>query len=80
VAVEGQLVLGLPGDLPLRRGQRLVLAHRQAGARLPRIRGIGSQILGTEPAEDLQLPGHRLGAVEVKEHLAESFADGDGSV
>ena len=80
VAVEGQFVLGLAGDLPLRRGQRLVLAHRQAGARLPRVRGVGRQVLGTEPAEDLQLPGHRLGAVEVKEHLAESFADGDGGV
>ena len=80
VAVEGQLVLGLAGDLPLGRGERLVLAHGQAGARLARVRGIRGEVLGPEPAEDLEPLRQRLGAVEVQEHLAQALADGDGGV
>ena len=80
VAVEGKLILGFAGDLPLGGGQRLVLTHGQAGPRFAGIRRIGSEILGTDPAEDLELLRRRLGAVQVKEDVPEALADRNGSI
>ena len=50
----GELVLVLAGDLPLQRGQRGVVAHRQAGARLAVLRDRQADVAGADRGERLE--------------------------
>ncbi len=78
--VEGQLVLRLARDAPLGAGARLVLAHREAGARLLVARRGRREVLRAQPQERLQLVLRRAAAVGVEQDLAQVLADGDRRV
>nr|WP_229710672.1 hypothetical protein [Sinomonas atrocyanea] len=77
---ERQLVLGLARDVPLLRGQRLVLAHGQAGAGLVGARRHRREVLGAQLGDGLELLLEGLGAAELEDDLAQSFADHDRGV
>ena len=80
VARHGQLVLVLAGDPPALGGDRLVLAHRHAGARLGVARDLGHDLAGAQVAEQLQPAGDALGAVDLQQHAPQVLVDGDRGV
>ena len=81
MAGEGELVLGLAGDAPLLRGDRHVLAHRQAGARLGVAGHLDADVGGAEREGRLgAVAGRALGAVEAQQLAAQLLGDDDGRV
>src|SRR5699024_7280291 len=64
---EGQSVLLLAADAPLRRRDRLVLAHREAGAGLPVAGQRGREVSGTQARDGFEALGHGLRTVELEE-------------
>ena len=77
---DGELVLLLAADLPLERGQRGVLAHRQAGARLAVLRDRRREVLRADLGQRGQPALQGLGAVGLEQDLAELLADRDRRV
>ena len=81
MAGERDLVLRLAGDAPRRRGEGLVLAHRQAGARLARCVGAaGARSPGRIRGERRELRAGGLGAGQVQQDAAQPVAHGDRRV
>ncbi len=81
VRAPGQLVLGFTGNAPLGGGDRLVLAHGQAGARLAVLGDVRDHQLGVEQLDRLlELVTVALGAVDLHENLAGLLVDAQGRV
>ena len=80
VRPQGQLVLGLAGDAPLLGGDRHVVAHRQAGARLDVARRRRDQVARTDRGEGLGPVHGSAGGVGPQQGLAQPLADRDRGV
>jgi hypothetical protein len=80
VAGHGELVLLLAPDAVALGGDRLVLAHREAGAGLGVARDLGHDLARPQVAEELEPPRHALGPVDLQQHAAEVLVDGDRGV
>ena len=76
----GELVLLLAPDLPLQRGQRGVVAHRQAGARLAVLRDRRDDVARPDLRQRGEPALEVLGAVQLEQDLAEVLADRDRGV
>jgi hypothetical protein len=75
VRAHGQLVLLLAADLPLGGGDRRVVAHRQAGARLGVARHLRHELAGPDAGQRLEPLLHRLRAVDGQEGAAHLLVD-----
>ena len=80
VAGQGQLVLGLTGDPPLRSGQRHVVTHRQPRAGLGVRRHRHAHVGRTERQGRLHAVGRGLGPVQAQQLAAQRLGDDDGGV
>ncbi len=76
----GQLVLGLAGDTEFLGGDRGVVAHRQAGARLGVARDLDAHHARAQAADELGIVLVVAGAVGVEHPLAHGFAHPDRCV
>ena len=80
VARGRELVLSLPRDPPLGRGQGHVLPHREAGAGLDVLRDRWDELRGTDARERLESLRRAPGPVGREQPSAQPLADRDGRV
>ena len=76
----GELVLLLAADLPLDRGQRGVLAHREAGAGLAVLRDGQADVARADGGQRGEPAAGVAGGVDLEQLLAQLLADRDGRV
>ena len=77
---DRQLVLILARDAHALGRDRLVLAHRHAGARLGVARDVGHEVVRTQMAEQLHAARRSLPPVGLEQHLSQVLVDADRGV
>ena len=80
VGGQGELVLGLARHAHLARGDRGVLTHGQAGARLAVLRLLRGQLGGTDGADELCALCSGLRAGQAQQGAAQGVVDGQRSI
>jgi hypothetical protein len=80
VAADGELVLLLARDAPLRGHDRGMLAHRQPGAGFGVLGYVRDDLLGADLGQRLQPGRVALGAVEFEQDAAQILVDRDRRV